>query len=240
MTDVIASFERGAPNYLAHAGVQEAMADWVGEWLPRPRKGRVLEVGAGPGVFTRRLLPWHGDLMVTDASAAMCRAGRKALPEVKWRTMLAEKPLPGPWDWIVSSSMLQWMGDPAEVFSAWHRRLAPGGRVLGGLFIAGSLPEWSEVAGKWSPLRWRSAEEWREAVAGAGLRLLRDETQTRVFDYSSARDFLRSLHAIGAAPRRRLGAGVLRRLLRRHEERGGRGGPVAAHWNFYRFEAIYG
>ena len=181
MTDVIASFEKGASRYLAHAGVQEAMADWLAEWLPQPRRGRTLEVGAGPGVFTRRLLPWQGQLLVTDASAAMCRAGRKALPEAEWRTMLAEKPLPGPWDWIVSSSMLQWSEEPVEVFGSWRSRLAPGGRVLGGLFIAGSLPEWGEVAGKWSPLRWRAREEWRQALAEAGLALRRDEEQTRTF-----------------------------------------------------------
>ncbi len=237
MSDVIASFERGAESYLAHAQVQEAMADWVAEWLPRPRRGRALEVGAGPGVLTRRLLPWSGGLVATDASAAMCRAARKALPSATWRTMLAEKPLPGPWDWILSSSMLQWAEDPAEIFAAWRGRLAPGGRVLGGLFAAGSLPEWGEVAGGWSPLRWRSGEEWRVALAGAGLRLLRDETQARTFLYPSARDFLRSLHATGAAPRRRLGPGPLRRLLAQYEERSGRGGPVSARWRFYRFEA---
>jgi malonyl-CoA O-methyltransferase len=237
MSDVIASFERGAPNYLAHAEVQEAMADWLAEWLPRPRRGRALEVGAGPGVLTRRLLPWAGGLVATDASAAMCRAGRKAWPDANWRTMLAEKPLPGPWDWILSSSMLQWAESPVEVFSAWHARLAPEGRVLGGLFVAGSLPEWGEVAGKWSPLRWRSREEWREALAAAGLRLLRDETETRSFRYPSARDFLRSLHAVGAAPRRRVGPGTLRRLLSQYETRHGRSGSVGARWIFYRFEA---
>lgn len=235
MTEVIASFERGAANYLAHAGVQEALADWLAEWLPRRRAGRALEVGAGPGVFTRRLLPWEGPLLATDASPAMCRIGRGALPAARWRTMAAERPAAGPWDWIFSSSMLQWAEDPVSVFAAWRRRLAPGGRILSGLFAAGTLAEWHDLAGRWTPLRWREPEEWRGALRDAGLRLIRDEVQARDFRYPSAREFLRSLHASGAAPRRRLGPGALRRLLAGYESRS-RGG-VSARWVFLRFEA---
>ena len=54
----------------------------------------------------------------------------------------------GPWDWIFSSSVLQWVADPRKVFATWRDRLAPGGRILGGLFAAGSLPEWTAVAGE--------------------------------------------------------------------------------------------
>lgn len=231
------SFERAARGYGDHSRVQEAMAAWLAEWLPGARSGRVLEVGAGPGVFTRFLLPWQGPVLATDLSPAMCEAGRKAVPQVEWRPMAAESPATGPWDWIVSSSMLQWAEDPAAVFAAWRSRLAPGGRVLGGLFASGSLQEWAAVAGEPSPLKWRTADAWRGFVAGAGLRVLRDETERRTFLYPSARVFLRSLHGVGGAPARRLPPGRLRRMMGDYEARHRGPDGVGATWVFHRFEA---
>jgi SAM-dependent methyltransferase len=216
--------------------VQDALAAWVAEWSPASRTGRALEVGAGPGIFTRRILPWRGRLLATDASRAMCAAGRSALPGVTWRTMLAERPVEGPWDWIFSSAMLQWADDPAAVFAAWRRRLAPGGRVLAGLFAAGSLEEWGDLAGA-APLRWRAPEEWGALVAASGLRLRRAATERRVFPYESAAALLRSLHETGAAPFRRMPPARLRRLLAEYDRRHRSAAGVPASWQFYRFEA---
>jgi SAM-dependent methyltransferase len=236
MTEVIASFERMAPNYLAHAGVQEELAGWLAEWLPRQRTGRALEIGAGPGVFTRRLLPWRGTLLATDGSRAMCAAGRAAWPEATWRTMAAERPLAGPWDWIFSSSMLQWAEDPAAMLAAWRKRLAPRGRILAGFFVAGSLAEWSALAGE-APLRWRTQDDWRTLLKESGLGLLRDGTEIRTVYHPSAAALLRSLHGTGAAPLRRLSPARLRTLLREYEEGHRTREGVPARWCFFRFEA---
>jgi SAM-dependent methyltransferase len=232
------SFDRAAATYLEHAEAPAALARWVADWLPAERAGRALEVGAGPGVFTRLLLPWSGPVLATDLSAAMCAAGRSRVPEVRWRTMAAERPAAGPWDWILSSGMLQWAADPADVFGAWREQLAPGGRILAGLFASGSLPEWGGVAGDWSPIDWRTPQDWREAIAAGGLRIVRDGSDRREFRHASARDFLRALHGIGAAPRRRLGPGALRKILRDYEARFGNRTGVRATWAFYRFEAV--
>jgi SAM-dependent methyltransferase len=141
---------------------------------------------------------------------------------------------------IISSSMLQWVADPAQVFAAWRKCLAPGGRVLGGVLAAGSLAEWNALAGEASPLAWRTREEWRLHLSGAGFRILRDESQERVFRYPSALALLRSLHDVGAAPHRRYAAGRLRRHLRDYDERFRSPGGVTASWSFYRFEADLG
>jgi malonyl-CoA O-methyltransferase len=233
-----ASFDRAAPNYHEHARVQAALADWLAEWLPVKRDGSALEIGAGPGVFTRKLLPWAGVLTATDISPAMCAAGRAALPQVEWRVMSAEAPEAGPWDWIFCSSMLQWAADPEKVFAGWHEQLAPGGRLLAGLFAEGSLPEWRAVAGEDSPLAWRTAEEWCACLGRAGLRVVRSEVQPRVFEFPSARAFLRSVHGVGGAPQRRLLLGRLRRLLRAYEARFHVPGGVPATWMFCRIEAV--
>ena len=127
--EIEAGFDRAAGTYAGHARVQTAAAEWLAEWLPAARNGRALEAGAGPGVFTRHLVPWSGRLLVTDASRAMCEKGRAVWPHIEWKPMLAQAPEAGPWDWIFTSSMLQWADDPVAVFSAWRETLAPGSAV---------------------------------------------------------------------------------------------------------------
>jgi malonyl-CoA O-methyltransferase len=235
--DLAASFGRAASGYWRHAGVQFALADWLAEWLPEHRAGSALELGAGPGVFTRHLLPWAGPLVASDLSPEMCTAGRARYPAAIWRAQGARDAGGGPWDWIFSSSMLQWIAEPAEVFAAWRSALAPGGQILGGLFAAGSLAEWEELAGGTAPLRWRTPAEWRAAIQAAGLTLVRDQSERRTFRHASAVAFLRSLHGVGAAPAIQLPAARLRRLLQTYEQRHRDADGVIATWTFYRFQA---
>jgi SAM-dependent methyltransferase len=234
---VEAEFSRAAGTYALHARVQTAAAEWLAEWLPEERNGRALEAGAGPGIFTRHLLPWSGQLVATDASAAMCEKGHAAWPQIEWRPMQAQAPATGPWDWIFTSSMLQWIDDPTDVFTAWKTTLAPGGRVTGVLFAEESLPELRALMGGWSPVVWRTPEEWSAHLERSGLRVLRTETLRRSFFYASATEFLRSLHGVGATPTRRLSVGALRRLLRDYEKLHGGSDGVKATWTFYRFQA---
>lgn len=236
MSAVHGSFERAARGYTGHALVQEAMAGWLAEWVPAERSGRALELGAGPGVFTRKLLPWAGRLVATDLSAAMCAQGRAALPGAEWRVMRAETPEGTGHDWIFTSSMLQWVENPRAVFAAWRRALRPGGRVVAGLFAEGSLPELRELTRGWTPLTWRQPEEWRESLESGGLRPVRAETRTREFHHATARHLLRSLHGVGAAPFHRFTPGKLRRIMREYDARHGGERGVRSTWVFHRFE----
>lgn len=231
------SFDRAAGTYAGHAVVQECMADWLAEWVPAERSGRALELGAGPGVFTRRLLPWAGELTASDMSEAMCREAGLALPDVNWRVMRAESPHGGDHDWIFTSSMLQWVENPRAVFAAWKRALKPGGRVLAGLFAEGSLTELRALTHGWTPLTWRLPEEWAESLAEAGLRLVRADTHTRGFHHGSALQLLRSLHGVGAAPFHQFTPGRLRKILREYDERHAEAQGVRSTWVFHRFEA---
>ncbi|MGH7997557.1 MAG: methyltransferase domain-containing protein [Opitutaceae bacterium] len=235
-----ASFSRAAAAYRTHARVQDALADWLAGWLPADRSGAALELGAGPGLFSERLLPWKGRLLATDLSARMCAEGRARLPGIEWAEAAAEHPPAGPWNWIFASSMLQWLADPPAAFAAWRGALAPGGRVLAGLYVAGTLREWHEIAGPAAPVTWRSSGQWRAFLQAAGLRLLRDETAHRRFQHASARALLRSLHGIGAAPSRRIRPAALLRFLREYDRRHREADGVRSSWTFYRFEATRG
>ncbi len=234
---VAESFGRAVENYRRHAHVQAALAEWLAEWLPSDLTGRALEIGAGCGGFTQHLLPWSGNLVASDLAPAMCAAGSAAFPGIEWRVLAAETPGGGPWDWIFSSAMLQWSTEPAEIFSAWRDQLAPGGRVLAGLFVEGSLSELGEQLGHDNPLAWRAVAEWRRCAAAGGLRIVRDAAVKRVFRHASARAFLRSLHGTGAAPARRVPPARLREILRDYDARHRDAAGVRATWMFYRFEA---
>lgn len=231
------SFDRAARAYAGHAVVQEHMADWLAEWLPEKREGRALELGAGPGVFTRRLLPWTGELTASDRSEAMCREASASLPDVQWRVMHAEEPHGEEHDWIFSSSLLQWVENPRAAFCAWRRALKPGGRVLAGLFAEGSLTELRALTHGWTPLTWRLPEEWAESLEEAGLRVVRADTFERVFHHESALKFFRSLHGTGAAPFHQFTPGRLRKIIRDYDVHHAEPQGVRSTWVFHRFEA---
>ena len=230
-------FGRAAADYGRYACVQMAMAEWLAEWLPSERLGQALEMGAGTGGFTRHLLPWPDRLLASDLSPAMCAAGRAEVPQVEWREMAAEAPEGGPWNWIFSNAMLQWVAQPRELFAAWNDQLASGGRVLAGLFVAESLPELNHLLGDESPVQWRTENQWQRYIEEGGFRILRDATVRRTFYYPSAIALLRSLHGVGAAPVRRMAPERLRRILQDYERRYAVAGGVSATWTFYRFEA---
>ncbi len=228
----IESGERGAESRLSQAGLQPA--EISGSPL---REKRDSAINTEPAALRTSVGSRVGHIVATDAAPAMCAAGRAAVPAADWRTMRAEAPLAGPWDRIFSSSLLQWAEEPAAVLRGWRDVLAPGGRVLAGLFAAGSLAELAAL-GVAPPLVWRTPDAWRAALAGAGLQLCRDETDTRVFRSASALELFRQLHALGSAPVRRLSAGELRRLLAAYDARFGGPGGVRSAWTFYRFEAV--
>jgi malonyl-CoA O-methyltransferase len=239
-TDITTEFGRAAGTYVGHARVQTAAATWLAEWVPIARTGRALEIGAGPGIFTRHLVPWSGQLLATDASREMCEKGWIAWPQVEWKPMLAQMPESGPWDWIFTSSMLQWINNPEEVFSAWRKILAPRGKIVGVFFADDSLPELRALMNGWSPVIWKTPAEWQLSMERAGLRVVRMEPQRVEFRYDSAREFLRSLHGVGATPERRLSVGELRRLLREYDRLHRSADGVGATWTFCRFEAECG
>ncbi len=234
------AFGRRASTYETSASVQAWLAGWLEEWLEPgwPAGCEVIEVGAGTGLFTRRLAG-RGTLRAMDLCAGMVREGRERVPGVGWTQGDALKLGPGSCDRLYSSAMLQWVGDPRTAMQTWCEALRPGGRMLHGLFVSPTLPELGELEPSAMPLRWRDVGVWREAMERAGLRVLRWETRTVEALHVSALAFLRSLHATGVTPAKpRLGAGRLRQLLRAYDERHRcEEGGVRATWTALRIEA---
>ena len=238
MSSVILGFDNASRDYLKYAHIQKYAAASLARWLPESRKGSVLELGAGPGVFTHYLVPWKSNVCATDASEAMCSLGKMHLPSVAWKCSDANTPLAGPWDMLCSSSMLQWMPDPLVMLCNWKSVLAPKGRILCSLFVEGTLSEWASLSGLPPPLTWRSPLEWNLILMKSGFKVQRQEIEKKEIFSPNALESLKSIHKLGASPKPQLGAGHLRSLMLDYERKFSTPSGVSSTWVIYRFEAV--
>ena len=171
--------------------LSKAVVELAGRW-PAGRPLRIIELGAGTGVLTRRLLSalagWPGTLnyVATDADAQMvprlgtATAGRIGAFARHWdpRDAAGEAPA-GRYDIVLSLYALTRLGLDDRALTRVHDRLAPGGVLLG------AEPEpneaWNAVFGRrddwWgdsidsrfplSPLR--DGASWADSITRAGF-----------------------------------------------------------------------
>lgn len=236
------AFARKAGSYDVHASVQADAARWLAEWLPlNASRESCLELGAGTGLFSQYLADRFTKIECTDISSEMLLHCRERLSDANYRVLDAwsapkwDEPR---WDNITSCSLLQWAPSPATVLRHWSERLKSDGEMLLGFFVAPSLPELDHVLGGKSPVDWRSPAEWQDAMGDAGLELERIETTTHRYYYSSALEFLKSLHGTGCNVSRGTSTGTLRRLLRQYEAAYKTDAGVYATWTFCRAELV--
>lgn len=236
----VPDFDRRAAAYDRHARVQKTAARWLAEWLPTGITGPSVEFGAGSGFFTKHISSLGRDLLATDASPRMVEAGRANFPGVRWSVADASSPpaVEEACRWIFSSSLVQWLPEPAAAFRRWHDISAPGARLLAGWFIRGTMAGLLEVCPAIAPFRWRSRPEWESALDDAGWRIERSETKTFDLVHPSSAHMLREVHDIGAVVPHRLGAGRLRSALRAHDAAHGHGQSVVTPFVFLRLEAV--
>lgn len=221
-TAIAGAFSAAAATYDAAARAQVRAADALVEELgPLSAPLRVLELGCGTGLLTRRLaatLPAGSAILATDLSPAMVAAAGKALPTVSFAVMDAEAPhVSGPFDLIVSSLAAQWFADLPGALARLAGLLAPGGRLLLATLGAGTFAQWKEAhraLGLASGVPdYPGAEGLAAMLPGA-----RVDSRPVALDYADGRDFLKSLEALGAqTPRpghRPLPPGQLRRIIR--------------------------
>lgn len=232
-------FDAAAAGYERHARVQHAVADHLLACIARqalPPAPRILEIGCGTGILTRKLAArfTQADWTITDLAPAMLEQARQALrlgDKARFHIMDGEHPEPPAadrqFDLICSSMALQWFSNPAQGMARLADLLTPGGCLAVAVPIQGSWTEWRAAH--------RSLGLSSATIpfpAAARLRPPNDAFQSDMHmhryidECGSALGFLRHLRGIGAsAPRpgsRPLSVRQLRQVCAAFEQTGAR------------------
>lgn len=227
------AFSAAAATYesAAHAQIQaaDALVKRLGV-VSTPL--RVLELGCGTGLLTRRLdhaLPAGSHILATDLSPVMVDAACAALPHLSFAVMDAEAPdVSGPFDLIASSLAAQWFADLPGTLARLTGLLAPKGRLLLTTLGAGTFAQWKDAhraLGVESGVPdYPEAEALAAMLPGAQV-----QPHPVILHYKDARTFLLSLLALGAqTPKpghRPLSPGQVRRIIK------DMGSPCAITWD---------
>ncbi len=240
MNQVVENFDRSVHGYETQCLPQDALACELAKWVPfEERSGYAVEFGAGTGLFTRKVQPWCGPYLATDASPNMVATGMQRCPIVAWKVHDAtDAQGVGVADWIISCSLLQWLQDPAATLRSWHGIMKPGGHLLIGVLLPGTLNELRQLLPEASPLPWHTAEEWPQLVNQAGFALERMQTWQHVEVYADALELLRAVHAMGLAPRRTVGPGRLRSAIKQYDQYFAVPGGVRSTWQAWMGKAV--
>lgn len=224
---IAARFSAAAGSYETAAEAQATAAARLAELVEGaglPPSPRVLEVGCGTGLLTRRLLPaLGGDWLVTDVAPGMVEQARAAVGEARarFRVMDAEEPdvEPASLDLVVSSLAAQWFSDLPGTLARLAACLRPGGLLALSTLGEGSFAQWRAAHHRLGLEAGTPAYPSAEALRA----MMPPHTQSHVvaeplvIDYPDGRAFLRALKVIGAgtpAPGHRpLPAGRLRAVL---------------------------
>ena len=236
------AFGRRAASYDLHAALQRDMAGWLAEWLPAGSAAhqRCLELGAGTGALTQHLSHVFSHFEASDLESTMLSKLQQKVPGVTTSIRNVVDPLAPneTWDWMVSSSLMQWIEHPRDVLKNWHRHLNPSGRVLAGLFIDPSLRELrSLLPTSLQVIHWRSETQWVRLFEQAGFQVERAESRIDQRLYPAALELFRSLHGLGAVKPRSLSPATLRKLLRDYDQQFSVDDCVTGTWSFLRLEA---
>lgn len=220
--DVIRVFTRAAETYDRGASLHRHVAALLAEFLPEQDwlAGRaILEMGCGTGVLTKLLRQRYPEspLYAVDASEGMIRWMRDQFAEDlrvtckegDARTFTCGQSFP----LVASSSALHW-AQPMEITMAnLHTLTEAGGCLCAAMMLEGTLGELREIRTRVAPGKVpldRLPDESRvlAALEGAGFVLTDVRKEIVHARYSSADDFLRTIHAQGLT-----GGGVSRGAL---------------------------
>ncbi len=237
-------FAAAAASYEQEAIVQRTAAQQLMQRIAAldfPARPRVLEIGCGTGLLTRKLAGFFDDAVwtITDIAEPMLAAARQSvrLPgECHYQVMDGEYPDPAcsgsdgkppSFDLICSSMAMQWFDDLDAGLARLSALLAPGAYLAIATLAEGTFAEWRaahhELGLTPASLVFPPAERIGAQLFRCGLQG-GVQTECVVQDCGSAQAFLRGLKAIGArtggSGRRALTGPQLRRVCQAFDQSG--------------------
>ncbi|WP_104201815.1 methyltransferase domain-containing protein [Billgrantia saliphila] len=222
---VARAFSRSAHRYTRLARAQQAMGAALWSQLP-PRADRVLDLGCGPGHWSRRLADRFGakcQVVGLDVSLGMLESAAATHSDIRWLCGdAASLPLADSAVSLVFSNLaLQWCPDLDAALAEVYRVLRPGGRALINTLGPGTL---REVAHAWDAptalLDFRSRQQHLASARRAGFARAYCEIATERFHYPDLAAVMASIKGVGAQtprPAAHLTRTDLARAERRYE-----------------------
>lgn len=117
-------------SYQRDTGFVSVYGEDVLQWLQPQRGERILDLGCGDGVLTRKIIETGADVVGVDASESFIESARAA--------GIDARPADGhdlafsqEFDAVFSNAALHWMTRPTRVIEGVIRALKPGGRFVG-------------------------------------------------------------------------------------------------------------
>lgn len=130
------------------AHIAESLLD---DLPPFPNGPKILEIGCGTGVMTKRLVNKYPKSLITasDISPEMIERARSALKKsdnIKWRIMDAEEAIEHEkYDLIVANMVCHWFKNPREGMVSLRRNLNNNGRLYFSIPAPDNFQEWRTV-----------------------------------------------------------------------------------------------
>lgn len=199
-------FEVGLALYERNAPVQQRLAGELAQAVERccgrehiARRGcRVLEIGSGTGMLSRRL----DSLCGPDTFMEMWDlAGSSPLPESVSRCFkrvdaeLEMKQLPpASFDLVATASTVQWFNSPTRFLAECSRVCAPGAYVAVATYLYGNLSVISSLTGRTLPLLTES--QWLGIIPD-DFEILETRSYEDAIEFPSAMDAFRHLKNTG-------------------------------------------
>jgi trans-aconitate methyltransferase len=116
-------------TYARNARFVSDLGSPVMELLAPTRGERILDLGCGDGVLTKKLADLGCDVVAVDSSAAQIEAARRLGLDA--RVMAGEDlPFDNEFDAVFSNAVLHWITRADLVIAGVHRALKPGGRFV--------------------------------------------------------------------------------------------------------------
>ena len=204
-------FDRAAHTYEATADVQNAVAAdllRLTGGIALPLHARILEIGAGTGVYSRLLrnrFP-NATIIATDSSPGMLNQVRENVSGSRNVVTVFDPdgclPVTGAFHLVTSSSALHWIPDFDRLCRRIAELLGPQGWFTFAIMVRGTLWEIREAVRRIAPRKTHprnlpDPHVVLRTVAANGLRLIHHELKVRQVVYPNARQMLRRIHEQG-------------------------------------------
>ncbi|MDE6300108.1 MAG: DUF452 family protein [Muribaculaceae bacterium] len=162
-------------------------------------RGRVLEIGSGSGMLTRRLARLIGsaEFDIWDL-AAPCPRHLPDRLKIRFLNCDAEMQISrvprGQYEFIFTASTVQWFNSPALFFRNCARALTDDGILALTTYTMGNMHEISDITGISLPLL--TPDAWKNA-ASSHFEILHSQAYIRDLDFDSPLDVLRHMKVTG-------------------------------------------